>query len=490
MFQSSVLQTPSNRANLRRKLMQGSQAARKAEASLVIPLITTTLAHIRSEQSAVRARFISLCDGAGDNSQASLPALHPLLRQKSRIYSLCSILILAVEFALATYAGSLTISGGFLLHIIVGIMATVLFTGLAKLIVSSKIDAGHTQACVYRLERQLQFFAIGTVVSLVGFFVARFFPFAETVFALTSTILSFLVAFVVATCHTLAQILGAPGREVERFAELSLLEDELSGLLALAEETATEPPSCGKGCDLGILATVLLVLCIPLRGSADEASLNLWVDGSGSMAVEEFERVRGVLSDPLPLMEPLAVRSITLAPFWSEASTLYGASQIWSLPDKPASVDCKESIFTATRRSREAECAEARTRATEQWAAQVDRALSPYRSTLAEMDVTTDQSQTCLFPLLYRVATSEGFHIIVTDGAHANCGGPPVEPVSMDAVAAVVILLPDNAGTGIATRMQDRAQLLLRLYPGITVIPSWKVNQPATLLTALTPHGA
>ena len=212
------IRKPQDRRRLRQRLMQGAQQARRREALLAIPAITTALAKVRSDKADARTRFQALCDGTGD-SQANMPAVNPLVRQKAGIYALWATLILIVEVALATYAGSLTVAGGWLLHIGVGAMATILFCGLAKIIVASNIDVGHTEDSVRRLERQLHRVAIGTVIALAGFFVARFFPFAELVFALTSTALSFAVAFIVAICHTLAQLLGAAGQEVRPLHE-------------------------------------------------------------------------------------------------------------------------------------------------------------------------------------------------------------------------------------------------------------------------------
>lgn len=485
------IRKPEDRRRLRQRLMQGAQQARRREALLAIPAITTALAKIRSDKADARTRFQALCDGTGD-SQASAPAVNPLIREKARTYSLWATLILIVEVALATYAGSLTVAGGWLLHIGVGIMATILFCGLANLTVASNIDVGHTEDSIRRLERQLHRVAIGTVIALAGFFVARFFPFAELVFALTSTALSFAVAFIVAICHTLAQLLGAAGQEVNRFTDLSLLEAELAGLLKLAEDTAKDTPtaSCGERCKLGTLGTVmglLLMLLLPVTADAAEVRLNIWVDVSGSLAAEEFDRVRTILGTPLALLERLPAREISLTLFWSEETALFGASGVWRLPELAAPPACDDdaSVFTATRRARESACAAARAEVTDKLAGESDKALAPYRTSLAGIDVSVDRTQTCLFPVLNRVAASGGFHLVVTDGAHANCGPPPPAPVAVDTRAAV-ILIPDNAGTGLAARMGERTEQLARLYPGLAILPSWKVDGIAALVAALT----
>ena len=485
------IQKPHDRRRLRARLTDGALATRRREAVAALPQLATAIDQVQSDKAGAQARFRALCEATGE---PAMPAVHPVVSQKAGTYRLWAPVILVVEVALATYTATLSIEGGWFLHLVAGFMATALFCGLGKLLVASQVDEGRLLESADRLERQLRRLTMATGLLLGGFFFSRFFPFAELIFAVVSTLLSFAVAYLVGLCHTMAQLLSAPNREVKRYTRLALLETELTGLHDLAQavlrEEEAEPhdlASCGSQCRrMGLAVGLLLLLLAPMQVDAGEARLSIWVDTSGSLATSELDRMRELLGDPLPLLDSIGAREIALTVFWSEASALLGASGVWRVPDPPPLPQActkKSSVFRATRQAQEQACAAARAEAADLRGQTAGQSLLSFRTALAGIDISTDRRQTCLYPVLNRIAASTGFHLVLTDGAHANCGEVPSEPVVVSgAVSAAVILIPDNEGEGLAARMQARAALLRRLYTGrLVVLPSWQVESPGTL---------
>lgn len=479
------LRRQGDRGRLCLRLSEGTRQARQEEARRALPLLASTLERVRSDKATARARFDALREAAGEPAETS-PAINPVLQHKARTYALWSPIILLCEAGLAAYTASLTIFGGWVLHLIAGTMATALFTALGKILASAQVEGSRLQASTERLERQLRLVTGIASLLLGGFFVARFIPFvAELALAIASTLLSFAVAYLAGLALTLAELLGAPNREVDRYTSLALLEAELSGLVRMAEElVADEVPTAGqaprpKAGGLAAVGLVALLVCSPGGGQRTVRGLTLWIDVSGSLAPDEFERLRAVLLDPLPLLEAVGADEVAVTPFWAERHALGGMAEAWHLPAQ-VSPACEEThtIFTATRKALEEACAAARAKAEESWLTAADEALAGYRKTLAAVDVTVEQKQTCLYPVLDRIAASAGkrFHVVLSDGAHAKCGEAPKQPRAGDS-SGVVVLVPDNGIDGVTERMEARAAALRRLYPGLVVIPSWRVDR-------------
>ena len=471
-----------DRERLSQQLNEGSTQVRAATARRVLPLLSSVLLAIRSEKDSARARYDSVRNAAGE-PEASHPAINPLLAQKASVYKFWAPLILMVEIGLAGLCASLTIAGGFVVHLVAGVLATALFCGLAKLAVSTLVDGDRLNASIKKLEVQLQREVLLAAILVGIFFVSRFFFFAQITFAIISTLLSFAIAGIVALCFTLGDLLGAANKELADFIELSLMETEIVRLRDVAERLVagegaqTEPSPARAG--LAVVGLVALLLLMPGRAAADDArTLHIWVDVSGSLATQEWQRVREVLHDPLPLLEVAGIERLSLTPFWSEADALTGSPNRWALaPLTRASCTPKPTVFKATAAAREAKCAAAKRQARESWRTSVAGQLAEYQQVLAAVDVGQEQKQTCLFPVLSRIAASpaSSSHLIVTDGAHAACGPPPTEPVQGIA-SAIVILMPDSGGDGMAGRMKARSATLRRLYPNLMVVESWNLT--------------
>ncbi len=468
---------------LSQQLNEGSTQTRAATARQVLPLLSSVLLAIRSEKDAARARYDSVRDATGE-PEASHPAINPVLAQKASVYKFWAPIILFVEIGLAGLCASLTIAGGFVVHLIAGVLATMLFCGLAKLAVSTLVDGDRVNASIKKLEVQLQREVLLAAILVGIFFVSRFFFFAQITFAITSTLLSFAVAAIVALCFTLGDLLGAANKELAAFIELSLMETEIGRLRDVAEKLVagegaqTEPSPARAG--LAVVGLVALLLQMPGRAAADDArTLQIWVDVSGSMATPEWIRLREeVLLEPLPLLEVAGIERLSLTPFALEADALTGSPHRWVLaPLTRASCTPKPTVFKATAAARELECAEAKRQARESWRTSVAGQLAEYQQVLAAVDVGQEQKQTCLFPVLSRIAASpaSSSHLIVTDGAHAACGPPPTEPVQ-GVASGIVILMPDSGGDGMAGRMKARSATLRRLYPNLMVVESWKLT--------------
>lgn len=477
------------RERIRRRLTEGAASVRITEARRVLPRIAGALHQIRDEKAAAMARFNALREAAGESSggpaTTSLPTINPVLQRKSRNYLIWGPVLLIPEAVLASYAASLTITGGWMLHLLVGAMATLLFCGIAKLGVSTQLDSGRLDASIEKFERQLRWLVAATAVMLAIFFVARFFPAAEEIFALTSTLLSFFVAYIVGLCLALGDILGAANREITRYRKLAWLEAEIDRLAKQAEQvlddsdTESLPAKRSKGGLTAAGIALLLLLSASPSEAADAAqSLTLYIDVSGSVSAEEFARIRSMLEDPLPMIEEGQITRLAIVPFHAEIDALRGPPHSWQLPllEVP---ECtvEDSLFTATRKTREAECATLQNEARNRWRRKVATTLDAYRNALTAVDATAAKDQTCLYPILDRAAASAELSVIITDGGHTNCGPPPDE---IRDGTATIILVPDSDGPGIADRMGERTSLLARLYPAMTILPSWQV-QPETL---------
>lgn len=473
------LRRQKDREHLLGRLSEGSMQVRTSAARQALPLIASVLTMVQSDKDSAKARYNAIRDAEGEPESAH-PAINPVMQRKSNVYKRWAPIILLVEVALAAFTANLTIAGGLMLHLVAGVVATALFCGLAKIGISTMVDGERLSSSIHKLERYVQRLVIAAAIAVSAFFFSRFFPFAELIFAITSTVLSFIVAILVALCLTLGELLGASNKELKAFLELSLVESEILRLKTLAEDLSSRKVPGKSG--LATVALVLLLL-LPWTGEAQEPTLTMWVDVSGSIAEAEWHRVRDVLAKPLPLFEAHRIQHVTLAPFASEVSALTGAPYRWTLaPLSAPSCTTEKTVFRATQEARDAKCEAIKHKAREAWRLSAGEAVARYKEALLEIDVSQQHRQTCLYPVLDRVVTGS-FSVIVTDGAHAACGPPPTTPREGGSLA-VVILMPDAGGEGMATRMQQRTTTLQRLYPEIKVIPSWQLTRlDATFFT-------
>ncbi|MDA8021267.1 MAG: hypothetical protein MPN21_27855, partial [Thermoanaerobaculia bacterium] len=369
--------------------------------------------------------------------------------------------------------------GGLFLHVLAGVLATLLFCGLAKLATVAQVSTWSLRTSAERLEIQLRW-TVGAAAAMLGmFFVLRFFEQAALAFAIVSSFLSFAVAYIAALAWELSDLLGAANREVTSFTRLSWLEAEFVRLEAITRQVLElsdrRLPSARAA---GIAAVSGLLLCLlPPSLQADPLQhYHLWIDVSGSMAQQEYERLRMVLEDPMPFIASRSVTSLALSSFFSERDALSGPQHLWPIPQHEVP-DCtpSETVFTASRRAQEDACAQRRFEALEVWQQEVRQTLDRFRQVLAAIPIDQAKPETCLFPVLDRVASASHASMVITDGGHAACGGSPKEPREVSG-RAVIVLVPDRGGSGLLERMARRRSEIERLYPGIVVTESWQVT--------------
>ena len=459
------------RDRLYQQLTDGTLHARQNAARSALPTLASTLHRIRDQKAAAQVRFAALGDAATESGKHQ-PSINPILDAKSRQLRFWAPVILVVEFALSTYVATLTISGGLALHLVAGFLMTALLCGLGKIAVQTQLDEGRLLRSAAKLERQLLRVVMVTALMLLVLFVSRFFAFADLAFALGSTFLSFAVAYLVALAWALGYILGAANREVSRYTHLAWQEDEVARIEAVAHALVDEEPETPRSKHgLTVVMALLLLSAQPATTEASSQTLQLWVDVSGSLAADELDAVRTGLADPRPAIEALRIRQITLAPFATERDVLRAPPHRWDLPAlRLPECTGSPSLFKTTAAERKARCDDAREQARQAWEADMATAVDAFGAALRDL-APVEAEQTCLYPLLTRLARSQGFHVVITDGAHTKCGLEPELPTPL---SAVVILVPDE-GTEIAARMEERRTTLERLFPGIRILPSWQL---------------
>jgi hypothetical protein len=481
---------------------------RRALARRYLQLTLTTLDQIppilRSHRNAFR-RAVAALEGRRVAIDEQ-PGPKPALRRKEKVARRALVAALVFDFFVSLAIAIVV----FKLRPLIAIMFGVLFTGalgiLAKAVAGILVNYERLQHWV----RLLIAVAVGafvvTVVSVVVLYLARNGVLPLSVLGAVTPALTVTMALLAGSFSALADIYAYPRELFEEVQRLEHFRAELLSLKGQLENVAGDDPdpraeglpaespkrpsgsprrSNGRWLPGGVASALLigtLALSVSRTATAEEMTsvrcLQILNDASNTGdQTADAERVVRTVADGLgALTEGLGnPRELVICHFTS-AETIWRTGRVFELPRADDYSRVPEANLPGFEFARGIERDRSRLEERERdrpILAQARQALLERPAGPVTRSCTTDALNRAVELPVTNVA------LVITDGENFLC---PTRPSGGSVQAAVaVVLTPRNDGPELHQRMEERRQRIVRGFPGVLVVESYRITGPESL---------